>query len=666
VIDLRIWRLALLGVPLALIVAMFSLTEVPEPLSSSLPPDAFDSEAALNLAKQLSDSSPEPTTGSDADATVADLVESRFTAIPSATVSEQVFEAEVAGEKRELRNLIVAIPGQSDRQVALIAHRDVARGEGAGSSLAATAAMLEIANGFAGSPHRKSLVFVSTDGGEAGAIGARRFIRDYSDAGQLDGVVVLSQPASPAPSPPLVIPWSTGAESTAAQLDQTASEIVSDQADRPAGDEGPLGDLFRLALPSALGEQGPLIEAGVDSVRISSSGELAPEPGSSDAADLNGESLDRFGRSALALMLALDASADPPEQGPRTYLGLAGNLLPGWTLSLLALALLAAPLATAGAGIARSAHSPIEALAGIGWTLLRGAPFAIALALVYAFAFFGLIPSPEWPFEPAAESLGTGGTIGVVIALLALLVSGFLLRPLLPPAPTIAGIAPASALLVATLAGLGVWWVNPYLGFLVAIGLQAWVAAGAGVGRTRLGAAGLVAAGLIPVIALVLDLAGRFEAGPGVVWDLLLMFTGGQIGDRLAILACVLAGAGLALIASTGPPAVPGTRQLGLRALVARGRALAEPETSEPPPEAEPADEGALPEESEGAGQPEPEGPGPEPEPEGPVPEPEPEPEPEPGSDPRIWSKPRSSIRLPLPSVTAPASPSVTSPIAVS
>ena len=656
-IDLRIWRAALLGVPIALIVAMFSLTEVPEPLGSTLPPDAFDPDAATNLARELSSSNPEPVTGSDADAAVADLVESRFTAIPSATVSEQVFDAEVDGEEVELRNLIVVIPGQSDRQVALIAHRDVARGEGTGTSLAATAAMLEIANGFAGSPHRKSLVFVSTDGGEAGALGARRFIRDFSDADQLDGIVVLSQPASPAPSLPLVVPWSDGLESTAAQLDETAAEIVSDQADRPAGDEGPLRDLFRLALPSALGEQGPLIESGVDSVRISSSGELAPEPGSADATELNRDSIDVLGRSALSLMLALDSAGERPEQGPETYLRLAGNLLPGWTLSLLALALLAAPLATAGAGIARSAHSPVEALAGAGWTLLRAAPFALALALVYAFAFFGLIPSPTWPFEPSAESLGTGGKIGVAIALLALAVSAFLLRPLLPPAPTIAGVAPAAALLVAVLAGFGVWWVNPYMGLLVAIGLLAWVPAAAGVGRTRLGTAGLIVAGLIPVIGLVADLGARLEAGPGVIWDLLMMFTGGQVSDRLALFGSVLLGAGLAIVAVTGPPAVPGKRRMRLRDLVARGRAI---EAGRAGPAAEPG--GPIPGEDVPPPEPEAAAPDDQPEPE-PEREPEPQPESEPESDTRIWSKPRPSIRLPSPSLTAPGSPAVTSPI---
>jgi hypothetical protein len=160
----------------------------------------------------------------------------------------------------------------------LIAPRDVADGSGALTSIASTAAMLEIANSFSGSTHTKTLVFVSTDGSSLGALGARRFVRDYSDAGLLDAAIVLSQPAVPDPSPPLVIPWSTGPESASSQLRDTANSVVSKETDTPAGDEGPLDDLFRLALPAGLGEQGPLVEAGLPAVRLSSQGELPIRP----------------------------------------------------------------------------------------------------------------------------------------------------------------------------------------------------------------------------------------------------------------------------------------------------------------------------------------------------------------------------------------------------
>jgi len=195
---------------------MFSLQSPPPSLSGGIPPDAFDPSSASPLAKQLADSAAFPAPGSAADNAMAEQVNSQFSAIDGATVAEQRFDASFHGHDVHLRNLIATLPGESNRQIALIAPRDVAEGSGAVTSAASTAAMLEIANSFSGTAHQKTIVFVSTDGSSIGALGAKRFIRDYSDAGQLDAAIVLSQPAVLHPVAPLVIPWSTSAQSTAA------------------------------------------------------------------------------------------------------------------------------------------------------------------------------------------------------------------------------------------------------------------------------------------------------------------------------------------------------------------------------------------------------------------------------------------------------------------
>src|SRR5262249_44613167 len=226
------------------------------------------------LAKQLADKAPYPTPGSASDNAIAEQVKAGFTGIDGAVASEQRFDSSFHGHRVHLRNLIATLPGESDRQIALIAPRDVAQGSGAVTSAAATAAMLEIAQGFSGTAHHKTLVFVSTDGSSIGALGARRFISDYSDADLVDAAIVLSQPAVRHPTAPLATPGPTGDESRASQLADTANATVSNEVDVPAGDEGPLSDLFRLALPAGLGEQAPLIAAGTPAVRLSGDGEL--------------------------------------------------------------------------------------------------------------------------------------------------------------------------------------------------------------------------------------------------------------------------------------------------------------------------------------------------------------------------------------------------------
>src|SRR6476661_8094429 len=182
-IDLRLYKYALLAVPVVASISRFSLQDVPRSLSAGIPPDAFDPASAIPLAKELASSGPYPTPGSAADDKLAEQVKSHFAAIEGAAVSEQSFDSSFNGHDVHLRNLIATMPGESNRQIALIAPRDVARGSGALTSDAATAALLQIASTFSGTSRYKTLVFVSTDGSSIGALGVKRFVSDYSDAG---------------------------------------------------------------------------------------------------------------------------------------------------------------------------------------------------------------------------------------------------------------------------------------------------------------------------------------------------------------------------------------------------------------------------------------------------------------------------------------------------
>jgi hypothetical protein len=644
-IDLRLYRYALLAVPVVAVIAMFSLRGVPSALTAGIPPDAFDPASATPLAKELASAGPYPTPGSAADETLAEQVKSRFAAIDDASVSEQSFDGSFGGHDVHLRNLIATLPGDSNRQIALIAPRDVARGSGATTSAAATAALLEIADSFSGTAHHKTLVFVSADGSSIGALGAKRFIGNYSDASLLDAAIVISQPALSDPPAPLVIPWSTGPQSTASQLAETADSTVSKELAKPAGDEGPFADLFRLALPAGLGDQGPLIEAGLPAVRLSADGELPVDPGRDTPDAFDNDTFARFGRAALSLMLTLDSSPGAVQHGPEGYIGLAGNLLPGWTIALLALALLVPAGLAAGAGLITAARSPLEGARGLVWTLLRVLPFVGALLVFLLTVVVGLMPSTDFPFDPRIESLGAGGTISVIGAVLVYCAIAFFLRPLRPPPVGAVGSAAPAALLVACLATVGIWLVNPYLALVVAVGLQAWVFAAARLAPGRLAAIGFVLLGLVPAVILFANLGGRFDAGIGVWKDLALMVADGQIGLSLTLLACVLAGAGVAIVAVAGPAHGRPAPEMRLEGEISVRRRARRPEPPEPAVEDHQPEEDAEPAAGEQA--------------DGEAVEPEPA-QPEPERDPRLWSKPRGSSSPPPGSFSATPWPSVT------
>lgn len=534
-------------VPIALAIAMFALESPPGGLKPPVPPDGFDTGLTAELAQEMAGSASEPRAGSESDRILGELVEARFSGLQGVEVAEQRF----SGGGEELRNVIAVLPGNSERQIALLAGRDVASGSGASTSIAATAALVELATVFSGSTHQKTLVFVSTDGASIGALGAQRFAADYSDADKLDAIVVLSDPAAAEPRQPLVVPWGTTPRSTAFQLQQTAADLVTRETAIASGNEGPVSELGRLVFPSGFGEQAPLVGSGIDAVRITSTGErpsVSSEP-------LDEETLSGIGRSTLALLLALDAEDRQLEHGPTSYIGVAGNLLPGWTLALLALSLLIPTAVVASVSLSAAASRPSQALAAVAYPLRRWTlPPLIALFSLYFFALVGLIPDLAFPFVPGTVSPGVGGWIGISFVALIWAGSWFLFsrrrRRLMSADPDT---APAGALTLAVCSVLLLWPVNPYLALCLAFAPLAWVFAASPKRQSRRSRIAFVLLGLLPLGAALIELAGRLGWGWDLGWSLVYMVADRQIGlfPVLVILSTLSAG-----IAISGLPAV--------------------------------------------------------------------------------------------------------------
>jgi hypothetical protein len=554
VIDPRIYRAAFGPTLVALIVLMFSVEPVPDPLrgaeAAGIAASDFDENRASALARQIVDAAPEREPGSRGDTAAGDFVEERFAAIGSGKVSEQRYEDSFEGDDVGLRNVLVTLPGTSERMVVVMAHRDSAEGPGATSSAAATGALIELAGEFGRLRHDKTLIFVSTDGGSDGASGARMFLQGFPTPQLLDAVVVLSQPGTPSPEPPYVIPSSTGPESTSAQLVQTAKAALETETDRDAGLEGPFASLFRLALPSGLGEQAPLIEGGADAVAISSAGERPVEPADDQLDSLTASSVGEFGRTAFSLVLAIDETQEPLAHGPDGYVPFAGNLIPGWALALLALALLLPALLGALDALARAGRQGEPLLPALSWVLARALPFLAALALLYVLAVPGIAPAPAFPFDPARFEFGWRAAGVLVATLAAFLVVLVAVRPLTATRRASSEALGAAIGAVASLSVLGIWLLNPYLALLLVPFAHLWLlAARPGMPVALPVAAAVTLLAALPAFAALAYLVGRLELGAEAPWQLMLMITGGQIGAPLALLFCLVAGSALAVLA---------------------------------------------------------------------------------------------------------------------
>ena len=561
-LNWRLYRLALLPALAAAVVLLFSVVSRPEPLRTDVVTESFDGARAAALTRELQRLAPERRAGSDADAAAAGLVLSRFRAVEGGEVSEQRF-----GDS--LRNVDLVIPGDSSERIVIAAPRDCTAGTCAASSGAATATLVELADALGAVHHTKTIELVSLDGSGDGAAGARQLAGGL-DSEPADAVIVIAAPAAREPSRPLVIPWSSGPQSTSIQLVESAAKAIETElGTTDALHEETFPSLLRLAIPAGIGDQAPLIRDGQDAITITSAGEL-PLPQSEDRlAALSTQTLGAVGRATLALALALDPSGVRLQHGPEAYVPLAGKLIPGWAIALLAIALLAPVAVVSIDALVRASRSGEAVVPAVAWLLSRTIPFVATALLAYLMALVGLIPAPAFPYDPALHGFGFGAAAASLVLVAALLAAiRFVHRLTLPDQAFDAVSSVVGAGLA--LATIGIWLANPYLALLLVPTAHLWLLGAAPEARGRaptviaLGVGGLV----VPAVA-VATLGGRLGVGLEVPWQLLLMFTGRHFGPLALAPLCLLGGCLLALLANatTQPPAPvmgrPGTRVRG-------------------------------------------------------------------------------------------------------
>ncbi len=565
----RLYRAGLLLALAAAVVLMFSVVSRPPPLRSDVAADAFDGVQAAGLDRQLLAVAPNREPGSRGDDAAADFVIKRFRAIQGGSVSEQRFNGGFDGNDVQMRNVSLVLPGLSERRIVIVAPRDCAAGPCAVSSGAATAALLELASDFDGARHSKTLVFVSTDGSVAGAAGAKLLAGELQDTPP-EAVIVLSQPGSGLGRRPFVVPWSAGPQSASIQLVQSARAAVGSEVGGAPLALSTFPSLFRLAIPSGLQEQAVLIERGVDAIGISSAGDR-PLPASQDGlGSLDPNALGTFGRASLSLVFALDNLPNPLEHGPDAYLPLAGKLIPGWALALLAAALLLPVGLVSVDGLAGASRAREPVRLALLWTLGRSVPFLSVLVLAYAMSIVGLIARPAFPFDPQGHSFGLGPALVLGVLAAAFVATLVATRRLIPPPGAEEALTPAIGLVI-FVSIAAVWLVNPYLALLLVPTAHLWLAAALPELRSQL-LPTLVASALGMVVPLVAIgyLGSALGVGFAVPWQLLLMFTGDQFDLPLAIALGVLGGCLIAIVelATRGRTDAPSERP----ALVPLGR----------------------------------------------------------------------------------------------
>jgi hypothetical protein len=557
----RLVRGTALLVGLPLLLAAFTVAR-PAPLPPPSLPPAFDTQTAVTLAGDLAAAAPDRSPGSPGALRAATWFSEQMRLYGFRTQAD-VFTARIPGRGRvTLRNLVAVANGRSPRSIVFMAHRDnEGGGVGANDNASGTAALIELARAYApiqgSQPARPAhkIVFVSTDGGAFGALGAARFAETYAAANDVLAVISLDAVAGRA-RPRLELAGDTP-RSPAATLVRTAAvrllEEVGDEPRRPSA----LRQLVDLGFPFALHEQGPLVARGIPALTITTADDRPSDAFEDVSTRLSAQRLGELGRASQSLLASLDGGLELA-QGTSAYLYLGSRIVRGWAIQLVLIAALL-PFAIGAIDLfARCRRRRIPLLPAVRSFRSRALFWAYAVVLFALASWAGLFPHGEpRPLAPRSEAAHSWPVVGLAVVAV-LLAAGWLTarERLLPRRPVsveeqLAG--HSVALLALGLTALVVVATNPFSLVFLLPSLYAWLWLPQAQSGRAWARGALLAAGLLGPALIVVSFAERFGLGLDALWYVASLVSVGYVPWLVVIVAAAWAAAAgqLAALASS-------------------------------------------------------------------------------------------------------------------
>src|SRR5919197_1625417 len=537
-VSARMYRGTWLLVALPLLAAASS---VPHPAPPPAPPlpAAFDRNAAVALASDLAHSFPDRSPGSPQATGAAQWFEQQLQAYGFQTHVDR-FWATIPGRGRvRLENLSTVAPGSSPDTIVVMAHRDnTGTSPGANDNASGTAALIELARGYANVGGGRSatpahrILFLSTDGGAFGGLGAAHFAAEA--ARRNDVVAVLNIDALAGVGRPRLEIAGDTSRSPAASLVETAAVRIQQQTGSLPARPSALRQLLDLAFPFSLYEQAPFVGRGIPAVTITSSDDR-PAPAFGDTSErLDQIRLAQLGGSAQEILGSLDQGVDLA-QGTSTYLYLGSRLIRGWAIELVLIAALLPFFAAAIDLFARCRRRRIPLapafrsyLSRLGFWLCVGGLFEL---FRLAGAWPGGAPVPPSPQSSVAMQWPVEASLGFLVLCV---VTWFVARDRLIPRRRIgAGEEVAgytAALLALGVVALLVVATNAFALVLLLPSLHAWLWLPQSRGQSPWKRAAILVAGFAGPLLLLWSFGSRFDLGLHAPWYLLELTSLGYVG----------------------------------------------------------------------------------------------------------------------------------------
>ena len=591
----------LVGVPL--LVVAFSVGR-PDALPPPVLPPTFDGGAAHALATELARLYPDRSPGSkgarDAEAWVSNRL-----ALYGLTSETREFEATIPGRGRvRLRNL-VAVAGRSGASAIVVtAHRDNdGKGPGANDNASGTAALIELARTYARSTSENAgpggsvrpahaIVFLSTDGGAFGNLGAARFAADPAYRGRVAAVLNLDAIAGEGP-PRLAFAGDKPRSPTPA-LVQTSAERILEHTGRQPGRPSAFAQLIDLGFPFSLYAQAPFVARGVPAVTLTTAGDRPPSSFGDTADRLHPQRLEAVGRAAQALLGSLDQGIELAP-GTSSYVYLGPRLVRGWAIQLAFIAALVPFLAAAVDLFARARRRRIPLAPALHSYRSRLTFWLFAGATFWLLAILGAWPqgAPR-PLSPESHAAGSWPVLGLFALAAPTAIAWLLTRERLLPRRTVSAADElagyTAALLALGVVALLVIATNAFALLFLLPSLHAWLWLPQVRDRRVAIRLAVFCAGLVGPAVLLASFALRFDLGLDAPWYLAALVAVGYVDPATVVIALVWAAAAAQLAAlsvrryapypaaSERPPRGPVRELVRRLVLTARARRSTAPE----------------------------------------------------------------------------------------
>ena len=549
----RLYRGTWLLVGIPLLAAAFSVHR-PAPLPTPQPtlPASFDRFGAVELASELARLYPDRVPGTAGAAGAAEWVREQLSPYGLKVVSDR-FRANVPGVgERTLENQLVTVPGRSPDEIVVMSHRDDdGSGPGANNNASGIAALIQLARSYGSSigaravSPQHTLVFVATDGGAFGALGARRFAESHR--GRVIAAIDLAALAGS--GPPRIVLAGTEPRLASPGFVETAAQRVLEQAGSRPAHAGALAQLVDLAFPYTLHEQGPLLAHGIPALTLTSGGERPPSAFVDRPDRLDGLRLAQLGGSAQQLLRWLDFGAELAP-GTARYIYFGPRVLPGWAIELVLLAALLPFLLVAVDLFARCRRRHIPLAPALRSYRSRVGFWLWVMVIFELFALAGVWPgAPAVPLPPEsapATDWPVGGLLGLaVLAGLGWLVTRARLVPRRPASATEELAGTTAALLALAVVALLVVATNPFALVFLIPSLHAWLWLPHVRTQSVWTRVAVLASGFLGPLLLGASLALRYHLGLDAPWYLAELTAVGYVKlPAIVIAAGWLAAAG--------------------------------------------------------------------------------------------------------------------------